>query len=648
MKKKHHELLKYLSSQNHAQTSNELANALQISNRSVKNYVSEINALYHKKLILASRNGYELNPQVSLQLLLNEHEDGMIPQTNEERAFYIIKQLILEHTTHLELFDLCDDLCISYSTIKSVISKMNKTFSSYHVEFICENDRVQIIGNEKDKRRLISYVIYEEAQNSFIDTHQLKECFMDINIDSLTTIITQTFRKFDFYLNDFAMVNMLLHLVIIIDRELSGNELSSNEQFYEIDNENEQMFMDELCQRLEMEFMITLNKYERFEIYMLFKSNANYSLPANEQELCTIVGKDILDLTHYYVEQVNNLYVIDLHDPSFITPFALHLKNLLFRAKMNRYTSNPMADSIKLNSPIVFDIAIFIGLNLMERYQISLNEDEIAFLALHIGAEIERQNQNRSKAPAVLLCPDYRNICIMLLNKLLVNFGNQINIIKTIHSEDELKAIKTHECTQILFTTIPLKKYPAGFTVIEISPFNIQTHFEQIQEVLYENQNAYKNYKLRTNFHNFFESDLFMANSAAATRENVIHQLCDRLVRKNYVDKEFEESVLKREYAATTAFSNLAIPHSIHMDAIKTCISVAVSKKGIQWGTNTVHLVLLMAINKADKKTFRELYESLISIFSEPSVLQEVRACISFGQFEALIYDSITAKEDLH
>lgn len=642
MKKKLTELLKYLSSQPKAFTSNELANALQISTRTIKNYVNEINSLYHKKIIFSSRSGYEINPQVSLDVLLSKESD-QIPQTWEERAFYIIKQLVLEHTSHLELFELCETLCVSYSSIKSVISKLNKTFSSYHVEFLCEHDCVRLVGEEKDKRKLISYVIAEEFRNSFIDTNQLKNCFSNFDVDELYEIVTSTFRTHDYYLNDFVTVNLLLHLAIIIDREISGNPLNNVESYYDLERDHqEKALIDELCEQMETTFSIQLNKYEKFEVYMLAKATANAALPESKEELGRVVGKELLDLIQYYVAQISSLYLIDLQDDAFITPFALHLHNLLFRARMHRSIQNPMAESIKLNSPVVFDIAIFIGLDLMERYSLSINEDEMAFLAMHIGAEIERQSQNRSKIPAVLLCPEYRDMSNHVFNKLLLNYSNQINIIRSVHSEQEVKELQYY---RILFTTIPLVEEYPSIKVVQISPFNLSSSFESIQNTILQEQNEYKNKKLRTNFHTFFEKDLFVADSPMKTSEQIIHCLSEKLKAKHYVEADFEEKILKREHAATTAFANIAIPHSMEMDAIKTCIAVAISKKGFTWGSNTVHLVFLLAINKADKKTFRDLYESLIMIFTEYSILQEVRTCDSFQEFERLVYHSIDAME---
>lgn len=124
-----------------------------------------------------------------------------------------------------------------------------------------------------------------------------------------------------------------------------------------------------------------------------------------------------------------------------MTPFSLHLKNLLFRLRNGQNIANPLTKSIKLNSPVVFDMAIYITLDIMERYHFYVSEDETAFLAMHIGAEIERQTINRSKIPTVLLCPEYRNLGVDLLNKLLLNFGNQINIVSSVHSEEALQSL---------------------------------------------------------------------------------------------------------------------------------------------------------------------------------------------------------------
>lgn len=633
MKQKFRDLLNYLSLYTKPQTSEKIASSLNISVRSVKTYVSEINHLYQKKMILSSRNGYELNHSLYSNLHLDADPDEL-PQTNEERAFYIIKEFILNHSSKLDLFELCDTLGISYSTVKTVISKMNKTYSSYQIEFVCENDTLIMIGNEKNKRKLISYIINEESKTSFMGIQQLKDSFPSIHIEELAQLIIQIYKQHHYYLNDFAFINLMLHLAIIIDREANGNSLQSNDFPFAIQQTEEETLIQELCTKLEASFYITLNCYERSEIYLLFKANANYSLPLTQDSLRSIVGDDILKLTTFYVQEINILYLVDLSDRAFTTPFALHLRNLIFRAQLGKYTMNPMGEAIKLNNPLVFDMAIFIALDLSQRFHVTINEDEIAFIAMHIGAEIERQIQNKSKVRAILLYPDYHNMHITLLNQIMLLFGNQITMIRCIHQEEDLMDIEF----ELLFTTIPLRRNIHRGPVIQLSPVNLNAQIETIQDTIAKLQSDYKNYKLRTNFNHFFEDELFIVDAAAETKDEIIAVLCERLENKNYVDADFMEKVHKRENAATTAFGCIAIPHSMDMDAIKTSVAVAISKKGFQWGTTVVNIVLLLAINKADKRTFRELYESLIALFSHEAVIQEVKSFGTFQQFKEFIY----------
>ena len=134
MNKKQLEMIRFLSIHNRPMSGKELANALKVTPRSIKNYVHEINGLYGKSIIASSRNGYELHTN-TVSSLLAALDYQKIPQTQEERSFYIIKQLMLHHHSGLNVFDLSDMLCVSYSTVKTVIYKMNKIFSAYHVAF---------------------------------------------------------------------------------------------------------------------------------------------------------------------------------------------------------------------------------------------------------------------------------------------------------------------------------------------------------------------------------------------------------------------------------------------------------------------------------------------------------------------------------
>ncbi|MEG0735969.1 MAG: PRD domain-containing protein [Longicatena sp.] len=638
MKKKHRELLEYLLNTHSTITSKELANALHISARSVKNYVLEINLLSNEKVILSSKSGYQVHAQAAHKVLAPEEEQ--IPQTWEERSLYIIKQLMLEHSSHVDIYSLCEELFVGYSTLKADIAKMNKAYTNFNVHFACENDAIYIRGDEKNIRKLISYLVQEETSQQLVDLSILKESFHAIEIDKVASIIRKTFQKYNYYINDFSFVNLLLHFVIIIDRIQNGNVVISKDDEFIIESAHEQALIEELCEHLDECFEIHLTPSERFEIYMLFKTNANYSLPNSDDTLRKIVGDEILKETKHIADKVNEDYYIDLHTEGFLTPFSLHIKNLIVRAQNKTYTKNPMAESIKNTCPTVYDIAINISLELMEHYHIHINEDEVAFLALHIGAEIERQKSNDAKIQCVLLCPDYMQLTSELYNQLLINFGNQINIIKTISFEDELKGLSY----QMVISTIAIHR-KLHHQICMIPPLSTRLNLATIQTAIDACKANEKRYILKKNFKEFFFEELFMITQEQKTRDDILHTLTNKMVALEFVDHDFENNVMVRETAASTAFGNIAIPHSMKMEAMKTCIGVVISPTGVLWDEHLVHVILLVAINKIDKRIFHDLYETLVLLFSEQSMIEQAKDCRNFKDFENLVYANISSLE---
>ncbi len=631
MNEKQTELLRLLIQSNTPIKGGNLAEILHISPRSVKNYVKEINSLYKNKLILSSRNGYELNRTVPFTI--PEYGENQIPQSTEDRIFFILKKLILSHVSRLDIFELCDYLCVSYSTIRTLISTMNKMFASYNVKFTSEKECLEIIGDEKSIRRLINYVINEESKASFIDMEQLQKCFPDMNVALVRATLINTAKKHSLYLSDFAIANMLLHILILIDREMHGYRLETDFADLKMAGKAEYEMSEDLYHQLEKQLNIHLNKSIQPEFYTLIRANASYSRVAATKDPENIIGNDILEFIDDEVKNIRNLYMIDLDTPSFVTAFSLHLKSLLFRAKRQSWFANPLTDSIRLNNPIVYDIAIYMSLAIMEHFACTINEDEMALVAIHIGGELERQNADRDKVPVLLLCPDYLNMQDAILNKLMLNFGNQIDIVGCINSEEELDGFGN----PVLLTTIPLKNTYSFTNVIQLSSLDISKQYPQIQDELAKRWTWHKNHVLKKYFDNYFEEDLFLANPDTTDGKQLLSDLCELLYQKGYVSENYYENVLRREQAASTAFGHIAIPHSVVMDAFKTCVTVAISQRGFHWGESNIHIILLIAINRADRKIFRELYESIINLFEEEDMIQRARGCTTFKEFKDFI-----------
>ena len=96
-------------------------------------------------------------------------------------------------------------------------------------------------------------------------------------------------------------------------------------------------------------------------------------------------------------------------------------------------------------------------------------------------------------------------------------------------------------------------------------------------------------------------------------------------------------NTFEREKASSTSFGNIAIPHSVHMDAFQTKIGIVMSKKGIIWGNNNVNVVLVIAINKLDKQIFLTINESILSLFENQDILNIMKNTKNLLEFKDIV-----------
>lgn len=629
MKKKQEELIEYLYKHNRT-TSEELSKSLSISIRTVKSYISDLNFQF-PELINSNNRGYEIDKHKASVLL---HYKDNIPQDYDGRCIYIIKKLLLEKQIEIDLFDICDELFISDSTLKNDIYKMNTSFANFNITFSCQDNKIKIYGSEKNKRKLITHVMSEEASGNFLDLTFLQESFPDYDIEKACNVIKDIFQKHHYYINDFSFINLILHVTIMINRIHNGNHIADSDDHTTDLIIEKHPIITELCTALEDIFQVTFTSSEMFEVYILFKTNANFHIKGQGDDLSKVVPQDILTITKDLIQSIDQHYFVDLSSESFMTPFALHLKNLKQRLLNHTVIKNPMLESIKISCPTIYDISTFMAYQLMQIFGYEISEDEIAFLALHVGTEIERKKSIEYKVSCIILCPEYLNVSSMLYNKILMDFGEQVEIKKVISFENELE----NEIFDLLITTIPVVS-KGNYLSVLLSPFNMNYEKNKIMDAIIKIENKKKGNIIADNISLYFNPELFyIMNDRTARKEEIIELLADQMISLGYVASDFKEEVWKRENASSTAFMNIAIPHPMKMSAYKTSIAVAICPKGVKWtDSRNVNVIFMIAFNKLDNKHFHELYESLISLVNEQDVISEIKKCKDFDDFKNII-----------
>ena len=576
-------------------TSSVLSNQLGISVRTVKNYIYQINTEY-PETISSLHTGYSINKDKAYDVLRDIlGEEKEIPQTSKERVIYLLNMLLKSHQDEqFNIYDIGDELYVSISTIRNELKQVKRKLNKYDLELKSKGDYFKIEGLEKNKRKMLSAILYKESDMHFISLDTLQNSFKNINIDLIKSIIINLFQKYHYFINDYSLSNLVLHIALSIER------IRDNEHYIQgtqpIDQDLiEYTLAKEIASQLETYFQIKFNNEEIYEMTLLIISRAsslNFKT-VTEENLEQFVGQKCLSLVHILIDNIKAIYSIDLSSPEFLIRFTLHIHNLLIRSRNNYLNKNPLTKKMKTSYPLIYDMSVNISKTIIEKTNITMNDDEIAFITFHLGTIFTEEN----------------------------------NLL-------ELKNI------DLIITTVPLNillKTP----VFEVDMFLTNQSRYKLNEIIIEINREKQKEELRSYLTQLILPELFERNDSLNNKENCIQYMVKKFENNHYVNKYFYDDVIKREQLSSTAFGNFAIPHSTKMNAYKTGINIIISKKSISWNRNSVNLVLMMCFNKNERYIFNKIYDTITTILSESDNVKKIISSQSYEEFIDSIVNSI-------
>lgn len=637
MKEKHYILIKTLVENGGWMTAKQLATVLHVSTRSIKTYIQDVNKTY-ENVILSSRYGYQINAETKDQVL--KQNPSSFPQTSNERVAYIINRLVKTKDGY-DAYTLCDELYISMSTLKNELKKVRRKISTFDLVLHSQNDILMLEGIEKNKRKLVSSILYDESSVNFVNLASVQKNFTNINIDYIKQVVTTTFERNHYFVNDYSLINLILHITIAIDR------IQNNYSNYIVQNERSLMKVHEyelaqqVAKQLEVYFNITYSDDEVYELALLLISHAN-TLDYNTvtaSNLESFIGKECLTLVEELVNDVNAFYYINLSEPEFLIRFALHVRSLLIRCKYNYSSKNPLADGIQMTCPLIYDAAVNLCSTIEERTGLHVNRDEIAYIAFHIGSALETQKAIHDKIKVLLYCPDYYDMSMRLVKAINDNFSQSILIKNVITSETEFEHLNVYD---LIITTIPISMLLPTPTILVSFLLN-QKDCNMIHNKINEIRVEKKQQMISKHLNNLMKDTLFERNENLTSIDDTIPHMCNTLIQLGYIDEHFEDELWIREKMASTAYNTVAVPHALKMNANHTSISILISEKGIVWNTQIVHLVLMLTFNKNERYIFNEIFDTLSLILTDPENIKKITSAKTYQEciqsIVSLIYE---------
>lgn len=622
-----------------------LARMLGTTERTIRNYIHELTPRYG---IESSSFGYRLTGESSHKgSASTDDPDGTVrtsPADNDSRARDIVVRLISSKET-LSIFDIANSLAVSESTILTkVMPKMRTILMRFNIKLIEQDFRLSLEGTETDKRRVLGYLARSNATGFFSSEHTIEAMFPNIDCSYMLARLVKICQDSGLLLNNYALQNLLIHVLIILIRLQDHNSLEDTDEFADIPEllrHSSQKSAILRCAEamsalFEHEYGIAMPNRDFQEVILLVALSIDrYDYDKLDFDtVARITDRPFLDCVISAGTDLCERYGIPAFTEEFNLQLAMHVYNAYQRAIYHVGIANPIGPQIKKSYAPVYDMAVYFAHQIESAYGIELSENEIAFIVFHMGAYIERTERIHDFISCSIVVEQYHDFGQQFINTIERSFGQDLIIEGT----GGIRSFLSYPIDSDLLITTTDIPYMHPHKVL-VSPLlgirDIRVIREEIELI--------KSEKLARNAKEFLlhliKPGCFVRNVDFDGPEACIRYLGSIAQQCGLIDATFIEDIILREKVSSTSFvDGLAIPHSISLLPSTSFVCILHNDTPIPWGRSSVNIVLLIGLAQQDMKQFRPIFDFLVDRFSSTNVMSHALKSDTLEEFlDALI-----------
>lgn len=618
----------------------ELARALGVSTRTVRNYVTAINEEAGARIVRSSRAGYAIDLEAFGRSRRTHPRGRRRVRTPTERLTSIVR-VLATRPQGVDAFRLAEKLHVSDSTLEGDLTKARALLLTYGIRLRRQGPLLQLEGPELAKRRVMRQMVTEAAtsRSQFVTVRELGAEAREPVLPEFKRRMTNLLAASGLAVNEGAAQAIVTHVAIMVDRVRHGYLLEGFEPGGPSGLAQE--VLPQVARLIEEDFAVKLPHAERLYLGTLLEENV---VPHDVEPILrrgdAVRGvADYVRIVRRIVARVNENYLVDLDNDRFVAFLGLHTRNLVARARRGGSPRLPLGPSIKDTHPLIYEIAVFIARELELATGVEIAEDEIALISFHVGALFERIYARERRVRVVIVVPVYYDVHVSvreLVDGAIAGVGEVDEVLTDPGSLDRsLDA-------DLVVTTAPLLDGPGAIDapVVQISPLPRDDELESVRSKAAEAASAKRRARVVTSLVNLIEPQLF-ENRGAQDQRATLERMAASLQRAGCVADGFLEGVLERERMSPTSLSSgAAIPHAMAMDAERSGIAIHVPSAPIEWAGEEVSLVAMFAFSSGSRESFADVFEGLIrALSSRPRVMRLVEASDHYERFIAELLD---------
>lgn len=588
-------------------TSLELADILNISDRTCRKYIKILSEILIKKNVEIEskpRFGYLLKDNNISENELFHNEVKKIPNSANDRLIYLINKLISEDR-YIKLFDVSEEIYTSSKTLSQDLKKVSELLENYNL-FLERKPYygIRLQGNEIDIRNFYIDVLEKRLnENDIEDDVKLK-------IVEIAENISINFRGKNIKISDISLQNLAISFYVTLNRidknYLIEDIIENEDELFKVKKGEIKACINDLKNIFNLKKDMSERDIDYLTIRFMTTETMTYSSIKN------LDVKDIQKLIEDIFFYINVTFKIDLsNDEMLYKNLYTHLIALVIRLRFGIKTQNPLIDDIKKNIPFEYNLSQYVCSRIGEKYSKELSEDEVGYIAviLHMAKEINKRNRKKN---ILLICPSGRGISKFLTYTFKNSFSEYLNEINACGLSD-LKYINLDEI-DIVFSLVD-DKLNINKPVYKIKYFLNSDDLENIKKILDDNK-EYVN--------SIFAKELFFHFEEEINKKDLISFVSNKFKEYIKFNDDLESLIIEREKLGMTEISeDVAIPHPIHVIPSVNKIAVCLLDKSIKWINNEVKIVLFMLINNSNGEN-EKIYKLLTKVVNDKKIIDKI------------------------
>ncbi|NLW52128.1 MAG: transcription antiterminator [Tissierellia bacterium] len=488
----------------------------------------------------------------------------------------------------LKFYSSAYEIAVALKSVKKLLNKYDLDYSSKPYQ------GVYITGSELDIRNLIrtEYMIY--YNNILVDI--LIPGYDEGCIDRIKNICRKVLVKNSMIIMDLDFSNLVSSILVSIYRRNNKTEKSVDDYSSIIKD-----IVLKINEELDLDMGLDEINYITSKAVLSVDGEQNIQ----SDRVYKVIAKAIEEIS-----SSNPDYYI--FNDTFYNALVLHVEYLMKRLKRKQTVENPLLNEIKQEYLVELNDAIKIGKNIKEEFNIAINEDELGFLAIHLGSA---KKKLYSRKKAIIIC----------------NYGIGTSQIVQAKIEQIYKGIEIIGVYPSVYVEMAVAQKPDFIiTTMELMNYSGDVPIIKAENILFDTE-IKVDYK-EDRFIEFFHENLYFETDYTSKNE-LIEKSIELITKYRKVCPDLLQKVMEREEISSTAIGQLvAIPHTICEGDFESFIAVVKNSKVVKWDDEDVRLVFFIVLNQKDVKRIEDLkglYKRIVSV----NLINDLLKICSYDEF---------------